>query len=90
MPLLITEGLRKCQIEAVTNLEKSFAQSRPRALIQMATGSGKTYAAVSSVYRLIKFAKAKRVLFLVDRFNLGNQTFKEFQQYRTPDDNRLF
>jgi type I restriction enzyme R subunit len=56
----------------------------------MATGSGKTYAAVSFVYRLIKFAGARRVLFLVDRNNLGRQTFKEFQQYRTPDDNRLF
>jgi type I restriction enzyme R subunit len=90
MPPLITEGLRKCQKEAITNLEKSFAEGRPRALIQMATGSGKTYAAVSFVYRLIKFAGAKRVLFLVDRNNLGRQTFKEFQQYRTPDDNRLF
>lgn len=90
MPPLITEGLRKCQKEAIKNLEKSFAESRPRALIQMATGSGKTYAAVSFVYRLIKFAKARRTLFLVDRNNLGRQTFKEFQQYRTPDDNRLF
>ncbi|WNZ29989.1 MAG: DEAD/DEAH box helicase family protein [Candidatus Bathyarchaeota archaeon] len=90
MPLLITEGLRDCQKEAIINLEKSFADGRPRALIQMATGSGKTYAAVSFVYRLIKFAGAKRILFLVDRNNLGRQTFKEFQQYRTPDDNRLF
>ena len=56
----------------------------------MATGSGKTYTAVSSVYRLIKFANAKRVLFLVDRNNLGRQTLKEFQQYRTPDDGRKF
>jgi len=90
MPHLITEGLRECQKEAITNLELSFAANRPRALIQMATGSGKTYAAVSFVYRLIKFAGAKRVLFLVDRNNLGRQTLKEFQQYRTPDDNRLF
>jgi type I restriction enzyme R subunit len=90
MPPLITEGLRKCQVEAITNLERSFAVGRPRALIQMATGSGKTYAAVSFVYRLVKFAKARRVLFLVDRNNLGRQTFKEFQQYRTPDDRRLF
>ena len=90
MPPLITKGLRDCQIEAITNLEKSFAEARPRALIQMATGSGKTYAAVSFTYRLIKFANAKRVLFLVDRNNLGRQTFREFQQYRTPDDSRLF
>lgn len=79
LPILKTEGLRDCQIEAVQNLEKSFAEARPRALIQMATGSGKTFMAVSSVYRLVKFANAKRVLFLVDRSNLGRQTLREFQ-----------
>ena len=90
LPSLITEGLRDCQCEAIINLEKSFADSRPRALIQMATGSGKTFTAVSFVYRLLKFAKAKRVLFLVDRNNLGRQTKREFQQYVTPDDGRKF
>lgn len=90
MPPLITAGLRDCQIEAITNLEKSLAEARPRALIQMATGSGKTFTAVSSVYRLIKFANARRVLFLVDRKSLGRQTFTEFQQYVTPDDGRKF
>jgi type I restriction enzyme R subunit len=90
MPPLIAEGLRDCQIEAIKNLEKSFAEAKPRALIQMATGSGKTYTAVSFVYRLIKFAKANRVLFLVDRNNLGRQTKNEFQQYKTPDDGRKF
>jgi type I restriction enzyme, R subunit len=90
MPPLITEGLRDCQIEAIENLEKSFAESRPRALIQMASGSGKTFASVTFVYRLIKFAGARRVLFLVDRNTLGKQTLQEFQQYRTPDDGRKF
>lgn len=90
MPPLITLGLRACQIEAIKNLEHSFSEGRPKALIQMATGSGKTYTAVSTVYRLIKFAKARRVLFLVDRGNLGRQTRKEFQQYITPDDGRKF
>ena len=90
LPPLITDGFRQCQIEAITNLEESFAESRPRAVIQMAPGSGKTYTAVSFVYRLIKHANAKRVLFLVDRSTLGRQTFKEFQQYRTPDDGRKF
>ena len=56
----------------------------------MATGSGKTFMAVSSVYRLIKFANARRVLFLVDRNTLGRQTMTEFQQYTTPDDGRKF
>lgn len=90
LPPLNTEGLRDCQIEAITNLERSFAQARPRALIQMATGTGKTYTAVSFIYRLIKFAGAKRILFLVDRNNLGRQTLREFQQYVTPDDGRKF
>ncbi|NLG83574.1 MAG: DEAD/DEAH box helicase family protein [Firmicutes bacterium] len=90
MPPLVTSGLRKCQIDAITNLEKSLAKAQPRALIQMATGSGKTYTAVSFTYRLLKFAKAKRVLFLVDRRTLGKQTLQEFQQYVTPDDGRKF
>ena len=90
LPPLEKKGLRDCQIEAITNLEKSFAANHPRTLIQMATGSGKTYTAVSLVYRLIKHAKAERILFLVDRTNLGRQTLKEFQQYTTPDDGRKF
>ena len=90
LPPLITAGLRDCQIQAIENLEESFAGARPRALIQMATGSGKTYTAVSSTYRLVKFANARRVLFLVDRSNLGRQTLREFQQYITPDDGRKF
>src|SRR5437763_485534 len=90
MPPLPTAGLRDCQVEAITNLERSLAQNRPRALIQMATGSGKTYTAVSSIYRLIKFGGAKRVLFLVDRSNLARQTLNEFQQFITPDDGRKF
>ena len=69
---------------------KSFAENNLRALIQMATGSGKTFAAVTAIYRLIKFAKARRVLFLVDRSNLGRQALREFQQYETPDDGRKF
>ena len=90
LPELNKDGLRNCQIEAIVNLEQSFAANRPRALIQMATGSGKTYTAVSFAYRLIKFVNANRILFLVDRSNLGRQTLKEFQQYTAPDDGRKF
>ena len=90
MPTLITGQLWQAQIEAIQNLEKSLAENRPRALIQMATGSGKTFTAVNFVYRLIKHAGAHRVLFLVDRGNLGDQTLKEFQQFVTPDDGRKF
>jgi len=90
MPELIENGFWPAQIIAVKNLEKSLAQNRPRALIQMATGSGKTFTAISFIYRLIKFAKARRVLFLVDRGNLGKQTLKEFQQYVSPYNNYKF
>lgn len=87
---LATLGMRDCQIEAITGLEKSFAEDHPRALIHMATGAGKTFTACAFTYRLIKFAKARRVLFLVDRANLGEQARDEFHRYRTPDTGRLF
>src|SRR5208282_4668818 len=76
-PDLVPEGLRPAQIKAIRNLEKSLADNRPRALIQMASGGGKTYTACNFSYRLIKYAKARRVLFLVDRSTLGRQTYKE-------------
>src|SRR5437016_8009834 len=78
-----TTNLWSAQIDAIRNLERSLAANKRRALIQMATGSGKTYTAVNFVYRLIKLAGARRVLFLVDRGNLGDQTLKEFQQFVT-------
>ena len=73
LPSLQTEGLRDCQINAITKLETSFKENRPRALIQMATGSGKTFTAITAIYRLLKYAKAKRVLFLVDTKILANK-----------------
>jgi type I restriction enzyme R subunit len=90
LPPLIEAGLWSAQIKAVKSLEESLAQNRPRSLIQMATGSGKTFTAINFIYRLIKFAKAQRVLFLVDRGNLGKQTLKEFQQYNSPYNNFKF
>jgi len=90
LPPLTGVGLRDCQFEAITNLERSLAADRPRALIQMATGSGKTYTAIGAVYRLLKHGGAKRVLFLVDRANLGRQALAEFQTFVTPDDGRKF
>jgi type I restriction enzyme R subunit len=90
LPPLVTVGMRQCQVEAITSLEDSFADAHPRALIQMATGSGKTFAACAFTYRLIKYAGARRVLFLVDRSNLGRQATAEFQQFVTPDTGRKF
>ena len=84
MPPLDAERLWRVQVEAITNLERSLADNRPRALNQMATGSGKTYTAVNTAYRVVKYGGAKRVLFLVDRSNLGRQTHKEFQQFVSP------
>ena len=90
LPALPHDGLRDCQIEAVEELEKSFKADKPRALIQMATGAGKTYTAITSVYRLLKYADAKRILFLVDTKNLGEQAEQEFMSYLPNDDNRKF
>ena len=90
LPALDHTGLRVCQITAIENLETSFAEDRPRALVQMATGSGKTYTAISSIYRLLKHVDAKRVLFLVDTKNLGEQAEQEFMAYLPNDDNRKF
>jgi type I restriction enzyme R subunit len=90
IPELPTTGLRDCQIQAITNLEQSFRENRPKALVQMATGSGKTFTAITFIYRLLKFAKAKRILFLVDTKNLGEQAETEFKKYQPQDDNRLF
>ncbi|MDE0411025.1 MAG: DEAD/DEAH box helicase family protein [Gammaproteobacteria bacterium] len=90
LPYLDASGLRVCQVDAIEKLEASFKQNRPRALIQMATGSGKTYTAITSIYRLLKHADAKRVLFLVDTRNLGEQAEQEFMAYVPSDDNRKF
>ena len=89
-PAFDTTGFRSCQITAIENLEKSFATNRPKALIQMATGAGKTFTAITAVYRLLKFTGVNRVLFLVDTKGLGEQAEREFLAYRPNDDNRSF
>ncbi len=90
MPTLPVLKLRDCQIRAVTGLEQSLAQNKPRALVHMATGSGKTFTAITAVYRLLKFGGAQRILFLVDTRNLGKQAHQEFMAYTPPDDGRTF
>jgi type I restriction enzyme, R subunit len=90
MPPLLTERLRECQIDAVTNLEASLAADHPRALIQMATGAGKTYTACVFSHRLLEHAKFRRVLFLADRANLVRQTRHEFEDFRPPGTGRSF
>ncbi len=90
LPALPTLHLRDCQVTAINNLDASFRHNKPKALIQMATGSGKTFTAITFIYRLLKYAKAKKILFLVDTKNLGEQAEQEFMAYMPNDDNRKF
>ena len=90
LPSLDPTGLRECQIKAINKLEASLKADKPRALVQMATGAGKTFTAITQVYRLLKHADACRVLFLVDTRNLGEQADQEFMAFIPNDDNRKF
>jgi type I restriction enzyme R subunit len=91
LPALDAAPLRPAQITAITAVESSLAEQRfDRSLVQMATGAGKTFTAVTEAYRLLKWGGFNRVLFLVDRNNLGDQTLREFRDYTTPDDGRKF
>lgn len=90
LPALNTKNLRKCQINAIEGLEALLKKTKNRALIQMATGSGKTYTAITSSYRLLKHAKAGKILFLVDTRNLAEQAEQEFTAYTPNDENRKF
>lgn len=89
-PTLEVNGFRKCQINAINNLDQSFADNRPKALVQMATGAGKTFTAITAAYRLLKYGKMKRILFLVDTKGLGEQAEREFLAYTPNDDPRSF
>lgn len=89
-PPLDETGFRKCQITAINNLDTSFAENRPKALVQMATGAGKTFTAITAAYRLLKYGKMNRILFLVDTKGLGEQAEREFLAYRPNDDPRSF
>lgn len=89
-PEFDTTGFRNCQITAINNLDESFAENRPKALVQMATGAGKTFTAITAAYRLLKFGKMKRILFLVDTKSLGEQAEREFLAYIPNDDTRSF
>lgn len=83
-------GFRKCQITAIKNLDASFADNRSKALVQMATGAGKTFTAITAAYRLLKYGKMNRILFLVDTKGLGEQAEREFLAYKPTDDPRPF
>ena len=90
IPQLDESGFRKCQIGAIHGLDTSFSENRPRALVQMATGAGKTFTAITAAYRLLKYGRMNRILFLVDTRSLGEQAEREFMAYKPNDDPRSF
>ena len=90
LPPLDPGTLRACQTEAIGGVEASLAAGRPRALVQMATGAGKTYTACALAHRLLTHARMGRILFLVDRANLGDQTLVEFKGYKPPGGDLTF
>ena len=90
MPEIIVDGLRACQIDAVEGLENSMAANHPRALVQMATGAGKTFTAATFSYRLLAHGGFRRILFLADRANLVRQTRDEYLAFRPPGTGHSF
>ena len=90
LPPLDASRLWAVQARAARNLEESFAHARPRALVQMATGSGKTFVAIAAAWRLLRHAEAGRILFLVDRNTLGRQAENEFANFAPPGESRKF
>ena len=90
LPTLPKKGLRDCQYEAVTELEKSFKSGQKRALMVLATGAGKTYTACLTAYRMLSYTPMRRVLFLVDRNNLGKQAETEFGTFRLTETGDAF
>ena len=90
LPTLDPKGLRDCQYEAITNLEASFRNSQRKALIVLATGAGKTFTACLAAYRFLAYTPARRVLFLVDRNNLGKQAEGAFGDFKLTENGEPF
>lgn len=90
LPTLQKQGLRDCQYRAITSLEQAFRDGQQRGLIELATGSGKTFTACLISYRMLSYTDMKHVLFLVDRNNLGKQTETAFSQFRLTENRDSF
>lgn len=91
LPPLDAPGLRPCQREAIEGVEASLRAGRPRALVSMATGAGKTYTACALAHRLLSPpVRMGRILFLVDRANLGAQAKQEFDGFAPAGSGLLF
>lgn len=65
---------RDYQVEAIKSIEEAIKDGKKRILLAMATGTGKTRTAIALMYRLLKHKRARRILYLVDRNSLGQQT----------------
>ena len=65
---------RDYQVEAIKSIEEAIKYGKKRILLAMATGTGKTRTAIALMYRLLKHKRARRILYLVDRNSLGQQT----------------
>lgn len=79
-------GLREYQQKAVLTVEEVLMQGARKMLVAMATGTGKTRTAIALMYRLIKAKKCRRILFLVDRNSLGQQTADALKDSKMEND----
>ena len=83
---------RYYQVEAINRVIEAVAKGQKRMLLVMATGTGKTYTTFQIIWRLWKAKVVKRILFLVDRNILADQTlvndFKPFGSVMTKIKNR--
>lgn len=72
-------GLRDYQERAILAVEAAVTEGATTCLLAMATGTGKTRTAIGLIYRLLKSGRFRRILFLVDRSALGEQTLDALQ-----------
>ena len=75
-------GLRYYQVEAVKAAEKAIAEHKNTVLLAMATGTGKTRTVLGMIYRFLSAKRFKRILYLVDRTALGEQTMDTFKDVK--------
>ncbi len=90
LPILSKGSLRTCQFEAIVNFEQSLRKGKRRALMVLATGAGKTFTACAIAYRILTYTKAQRVLFLVDRNNLGAAALQAFGEFKVQGTDKKF
>ncbi|GHV41536.1 type I restriction-modification system deoxyribonuclease [Spirochaetia bacterium] len=83
------DRLRPYQKDAIHAFETGLLEKKRKMMLAMATGTGKTFTAVSMIYRLLKSGYAKRILFLVDRRALAAQAAQAFSAFDTPEGNKF-